>query len=729
MADNNVFITGAESGALEDAFGRLPGWATQNTLEVVEGHLRKSTNIQKSILDLLKTMAARAPSGGGGGGLSGDALREFGDELARAARNLARNNAEEEARAERAERLRLQEAAATNSVTGRLGGLTKVLGNVAGVGTKVLKANTQYITTFDSLYKSGINVVNGLDDTVTSMQSLQNTVILTGLRLEQLQAISQKYSQGVNAVGFAKFASTAAAAATKLEGFGFGTEEALDITAAFIDQQTNFANIRNMSERQLSEGAVRFARSLTSTSQALGISRDKLLEQTRALSETTDASVIEARFGAEAAQNVMLATAGLNPQAQMQFLGLVADSGVGLGVLNDTVQKLIVTGNSYSSEIMQMGQDLTTLSPGDFRAKWKGLVNSTEFGSEMIRQQFLKTGGKLAEAGDNLTLMAALKNMANKTNEATESQTNRNNQTAASTNALTSSLDRLSSQLQAAFAPTIAMIDTFTGAVGLLNTGIEATVDYIGDYNMALIGSAAIMASFLGAIVGATGALGLLGGGGGGAGGIGGIGGILKLLTRLVAIVGAAMLVGAGVDTVMAKYFGEGKEVVDEKKDDANWERMGSLEKLQSGAARSLESIGRFFQLDAVTNDVTAGRIKRESAYLDEKLGVIPEDPAAIKDSGKSKVSTTDPVYFDKKDSTVGTVNSPVTKEEIKELAKETPTESTAVLGIARIDKPNSDSDINNILNYQSAIFNQMLQTLNNLVSVNKEILKYSRIN
>ena len=45
------------------------------------------------------------------------------------------------------------------------------------------------------------------------------------------------------------------------------------------------------------------------------------------------------------------------------------------------------------------------------------------------------------------------------------------------------------------------------------------------------------------------------------------------------------------------------------------------------------------------------------------------------------------------------------------------------------IEKPVLDTGINSMLGYQSSLLEQILQSTQNLVSVNKDILKYARVN
>jgi hypothetical protein len=66
----------------------------------------------------------------------------------------------------------------------------------------------------------------------------------------------------------------------------------------------------------------------------------------------------------------------------------------------------------------------------------------------------------------------------------------------------------------------------------------------------------------------------------------------------------------------------EGNDLqIDEKQDDANWDKMSTWEKIQSGAARGVEKTGSFFFMDNLAREARAGRVSRETEYLNAKEG------------------------------------------------------------------------------------------------------------
>ena len=111
------------------------------------------------------------------------------------------------------------------------------------------------------------------------------------------------------------------------------------------------------------------------------------------------------------------------------------------------------------------------------------------------------------------------------------------------------------------------------------------------------------------------------GGGGGGTAGK-----VLK--TAKTAAVTAAVVAGGGyVVDAAAGALGVGKDKdgndlqVDEKQDDANWNKMSTFDKVQSGAARGIEKVGSFFFMDNLAREAQATRIKKETEILNAREG------------------------------------------------------------------------------------------------------------
>jgi hypothetical protein len=92
----------------------------------------------------------------------------------------------------------------------------------------------------------------------------------------------------------------------------------------------------------------------------------------------------------------------------------------------------------------------------------------------------------------------------------------------------------------------------------------------------------------------------------------------------------AAMVgVGAAADYGLGKLgvgkTAEGQDIqIDEKADDANWQKMSWWEKAQSGAARGIEKVGSAAFLGNMSRQAQSERIAKESAYFAEKEGGVP---------------------------------------------------------------------------------------------------------
>lgn len=101
-------------------------------------------------------------------------------------------------------------------------------------------------------------------------------------------------------------------------------------------------------------------------------------------------------------------------------------------------------------------------------------------------------------------------------------------------------------------------------------------------------------------------------------------GGVLgKVKKALPYVAGAAIMYGGSklLDTGLSAS-GLGKNSVDETADDANWNKMSTWQKMQSGAARGIEKVGSLVGQDTLVNEARAKRISNESNYLNSNQSV-----------------------------------------------------------------------------------------------------------
>ena len=102
--------------------------------------------------------------------------------------------------------------------------------------------------------------------------------------------------------------------------------------------------------------------------------------------------------------------------------------------------------------------------------------------------------------------------------------------------------------------------------------------------------------------------------------------GVSKLAANPLARAGAVAYGAANaIDYAAGKVFGMGKNeqgedaVVDEERDDANWEKMKLSEKIQSGLARGAEYAGSAVGLSNIARSAESDRIQKETEYLKDR--------------------------------------------------------------------------------------------------------------
>lgn len=130
-----------------------------------------------------------------------------------------------------------------------------------------------------------------------------------------------------------------------------------------------------------------------------------------------------------------------------------------------------------------------------------------------------------------------------------------------------------------------------------------------------------------------------------------GLSGIAKSVVRspigATALAGGAMLAGgAALDTGLGA-LGVGKDEKDQdiqinpEQDEANWQKMSTWEKIQSGAARGIEKAGKFVFLDNMANQAASERITKETSYLKDR---VETKPTMIEKSAQDIPKATDKI-------------------------------------------------------------------------------------
>lgn len=793
MADKSVIIEGIADGA----FGELPGWATEKTALELEKHLRKSFDVQAKMLSqLIKSAASK------GTALTPEEVKKVSDEIDKWGKSIKRNN-EEDAKAfkRKKERNKLDE---DGLVSGKKKGaaeslLTTTLSGLTTIGGKVLGTYKEYIDVYDALYTSGINVLNGVDDTSNGFEVLNRMVNLTGVSLETFQKVANKYSSSMNVVGVQKFSRAVNLSTESFRQLGYSSEQQLELMAAMMESEVGFMRIQNKSAVEIAKDAENLGSQLDKLSKVVGMSREQLQENIKESNKSANAYLIEFKYGIEARQKFTQFTAAF--PAEMK--GLLEEA---LAVDSPEAQASLIRDLHAATLGDIAPQIMMAIKQGAVDPE-QGLRAIKEIGETLQktgRMRHLASFVESQEGKRGAELLALFSQMSGKVSIATDKQVDSSRKTQESVARFNTEVERLTSTLQAAFMPLVSQVNDAAAALKALNdvtrsqiANTEAeTRSWIG-IGIAIAGVATALILGKGAISSVFSGLGKLGPmltngvsvlkyskdvlsnsirwlgskiptlgntiksgatsiGAGLKGVFSYISGIIlnagkglassvfsigKKLLGPAALFGVAALGGAAADTVLGK-MGVGGKGINEDQDDLNWQRMSALEKMESGLARGIEGLGKIFFLDNLANEAAAERIKNETEYLKRKD--VPKNapskdfrnsyytPGAsfgAYDHGISTPYEPAPTYIiNTSDDLLKDLKDTLDSGDITDMTdKITKSEMPPPINDSALGKQKIGSDINNLLSYQGSILEQILLSTNDLVSVNKDILRYAR--
>lgn len=184
----------------------------------------------------------------------------------------------------------------------------------------------------------------------------------------------------------------------------------------------------------------------------------------------------------------------------------------------------------------------------------------------------------------------------------------------------------------------------------------------------------------------------------------------------------------SSIANTFSKLFGEGS-LIDQLKGlsglgaglKTTADAFTSITNSISALSMSLSKFSGLDTLKAIISTINSLNVDKVVAFslLARPSSVSLPNPTPLN-------STNDKMTFPR----ASTINSPsqVSASTEKVGQQALPKEQSKPLG-AGIEKPTSESSINTMIGYQSAILEQILLSTNNLVSVNRDILKYARVN
>ena len=698
MADNSVFITGSEEGALAKAFDGLPPWASQKTSEDILKTLRQSLGVQnKTLAQMLKTATA------GGTGLSSKDVKDAGDEFAKISKTIQKLNEEEEKslkrkkKEDKTDKDRESRESASSTI------LTTALTALTSAGSKLLGVQKQYFTTSEDLFKAGINLLSTSENQTSSMLSLNEMVTLTGMRLETFSKVVLKYTDSINAVGVTKFAKSISLANTRLIGLGYSSEQQAELIGTMVDAQSSYTDIRGKSERDLADDAVRLGNQMTRLSILTGQSNAQLQENIKSLAKNSDSTVVSALYGEKAAERMNNFSASIKDANLAKSLQTLAASGqpqvtkmyqdfakAGLGDVAQAMTQVAVAARdgAISSEVAN--KRLTALGQNIDPTKLANLQRLSQVGAD--------------GAQSTLDAIVGLRAQGNKTSTANAGQADAAIKAQSSLSAFSTELEKSKSLVERAFPLLEDQVDLATTALKAFNNTVTSVTDMLSATTRSWIAvgiqALAVVVTAIGSLVTAFGILKL------GSGSLldkfAAVGRGLWSLLNPIAKVVAAFAAGYAFGTVLYEMISK-----------FDWFN-NMMDKIFSG----LDHILKYIPI--------VGSDARERIKTREKEAAASSVTPII-GSGKPTTATTTTTV--PKEPARSTIKSPsaVPADTAKTSTASTTTAAvdSAIAGIPITPRP---ADINSTLSYQNSILIQLLESSQNLVSVNKDILKYTKV-
>jgi hypothetical protein len=447
-----------------------------------------------------------------------------------------------------------------------------------------------------------------------------------------------------------------------------------------------------------------------------GQSITKLQENLVSLSKTTDSTVIASVYGKKAAENLnAFATSFENQNVGQIFQKFGAAQ---IPELSKTFQDLVTAGEGA------LAQEFTRIAKyardtGDALGAQKQAVEL----SQRIDSASLSRLQLFAEAGNDgaraaLEFATSVREQGNKSSKATSSQTEAAIDSQTAISRFSSALEKTKSLAQQAFPLLETQVNLASVALEKFNGIINSITDFFSAQTRSWIGFGLAIAGVGASLLSSVGSLGSIG----------------TTLLRLAGTLGALVLafkagtmIGTYIYDMIKDFSGVQKtfDVIFSAFDKV----VDFLVSLPSYLGSKILSIGDWL-VSSIKNAFTS-IINLHINIINGIISKIPGLGKLIPQIGTLSSSPTNSEIGVTKNPMPTTISSPsaiTTKpEEAKKVVAPTPQESAIVAGPGT-EKPARTSDINSILGYQSALLEQLVQSTNNLVSVNKDILKYAKI-
>lgn len=494
MADNSVYIAGVADGAFEKSLGDLPPWATEGTLNDIKNILKKSYDVQA------KALAAALKKSIASGGLVPEDVKKVNDELSKLHRSIVRNNEDSTKAHKRAKTAEADDkkgilsSEALNAKGSKLG---YIFAGLAAGGTKVLKVTGEYLDVYDSMFKSGINVLNGNNSTADGFEALNQLVNQTGLRLQTLQQVAEKYSSTMNVVGISKFGKALAMSTNRMQELGYSQEESAEFMGAMLEAEKGISNVRAKSAGQISTDTVKLAQQFTRLSLSVGISRQQLLENLKTAAKSAESTQVAAIYGEAAAKNTAAAMAGLDDFNRDMLLKMSASLQPITTEISSAMQRAGL--GDLAVQLAQVAKEAHTVDMVGFQERLKSVVDAIPPGKIAGLAPMLLQGN--ADAAATNDAITKLQHQVRNYSRVSESQLNGAVKTEASIAKFQTQLERAAAIPQAAFFPMVKQVEGAAEALKLFNDAVYSSIGAVNAEARSWIGLGVIIAGFAASVL------------------------------------------------------------------------------------------------------------------------------------------------------------------------------------------------------------------------------------
>lgn len=464
---DSVFVTGIADGALDG----VPAWATENTLYKIQSILERISATELKLLDCCKDGGG---SGAGGSRTASDldkALTQLVDDFDKLHKQNKKRKKDNEDF--------FQDNKKAKDITRLLTDKKAMLAYVTGLVVKsfngIIAVMTDNTKVFDHLNRSGVMMMDSSMAAYNGFDSLRKMVGIVEIKIGDLAKTMDEHN-GANTVGMVKFAKTIPMARKQLEQLGYNFRDSADVIGAYLDVMQNVTHVQSMNSAQIARGAIEFAENMTKLSYATGISRKQLMQQTTAISASTDAAVIASSMSDEAAQKAAAFAASFkDPAVGQTFLKMMSAK---VPALNATFQNFAKTGmGPLGLQVMKLTKSLVGLDPAEAGLKVKNFVNSVGGLDAAIRRQQFLAEANVEGADDTLKQLVALKQAAIQYKDVDAKSMKAQQASAARLSRIQSAWDALMSKFSAIFSPSDSLLDVVGGGLEKLNIVVGKIIE------------------------------------------------------------------------------------------------------------------------------------------------------------------------------------------------------------------------------------------------------------